>query len=1630
MEAWQPVVLTLAGRHYVLVRQILTGQKTIVWKAWMLPPEVPVPAGVQEVGLTDTGLGWLRQIRAENHPYVAGIELPEEWTRHGRWVAVKIPRPGLEGDTQEEARLLSRLVQIGQAGGVRTIGVVADLSKGMQPPILVLEWAPGVSLARATTVDLGETEKLRLALQLVEFVQTAFLYRVILTDTLKPGSIFYDEVARSLVLLDWNTVGTRPEDMREATLPILGQTFYRLFAGSLIEFPREARGFDVSGTQIGPDRDAATWDRLSYGTRSLVTDLLLKRVPGARPDEIVANLVRRVSAQRERSGAEPTQLLASARQATDPAACLNDYDLASQRGAELAESDRQRYRQALYGLLHGLPLAAHDTAWAILNWARRRFPEDVTLRWTWLVRQAAQKEPGLWESLQAVLTGAHDPAQALQAVKPLVAPHRLALRAIQAEAQLRQALAACESAPTPKGVQVLQKEMDNLRDIWVGNEFATAQWEVWLASLEKRIAVCQEKATHIHNACSRVQQQLARGTLPTDESLQTWQALQPTPALERLLQAQRRYQEDDLKAAQRLLEEVPSSVDPLIGQVQAMLRGAIAQRVTAARQAVEQALGGTSGSIIAGLQRWLAVQDNADLAGLIEAASALGKGDLHHSMAVLFAPGFPATADELVRKVCDTLRTATAAQVRRQSQAWTDQDNLQAARTLLEALERYGGADAEAKTIMWLLGQFAEVQRCVGDERPSEAYRLAYQIAPRELGKRNMPADVRARLGGWARAVFDRLVGQALRGTSEARRNEAAEWLADPSKGIETALAGAAAVLDEAVRLNPADATALLWLDAVRAFQRGRHALLSEPPQWEAAERNLAQVESSGWDATAGLAHPYAELARVGVRLERLERDVQAHVSGAGRSSGPRPEPQILAHAIEAHIQDIQRCEALKADLERLDRETWARWHDDAALERVQRVLDALQRMHNDSEAGRRQQRQHVWAAVYDEVAQGGSIADALRRVQNYCALDALSKPLTPTPEPPVPEGAFQALLAAPEHPEDTARDEWASGLADVPLQMALDWSCTWDSVAELIRRGKSADALAVAKLVRPPRPAAGEPDPVQDAIVERGRRYGQALYEQWHEKERRTVLARPVAEPPGELEALDRRRAGPGARFDLQAEARQAFKALNKRKAGSFADLFARAPAGQWYALNVEINRLRKRQQVMRWAGVAIAGAVLLIVLVAGGVYLAPRVREWVQPGPATTAAPPAATLPPPVGRLTVGEPELQQGGAETWRRIRIANTGQVSGTFALYVQPADAPIQWHDLTGRDVLTAQAMLQPGQATTFTLVLRRESPRFEPEAPVTLTLKAEGQAQPLDEEPVEPSPERLQVAFSSLSPEWIQGKDVAASGRFTPTLSGSFLAACYDAQHALQGKPAMATVVAGQSITFTCPLAAGAAGEWHVAVFPRPTALAGWQLPQTRPEGVSTEAPFNVREPRYGIGLSERVLDFDPGPVPSVGVLYTLWNTGEVKSAFTVGITGPVTNVQAITLSISVVTGITPTSQLIGTPIPLSPDTAALTPTSELTGTRLTLTPDGDSVALFPAGFELEPCSDPQSGTCQIVWLAIAIYNDAPVSKDKPARLTLEFRPHAGQGEPVPLLIEVVQTVATPVPAWLWFPVP
>jgi hypothetical protein len=1736
-EIQQFHVLTLAERHYILAKQILTGQKTIVWKAWMLPMEAIVPPGAQEVDLTDEGMNWLRQIRSEDHPYVLGIGLPGEWMQRGQWVAAKIPRPGLEGDMREEAERLERLARAGQAGKARAISVVADLTGEAEPPMLILEWAPGTSLKETPAFD--ESNGLRLALQLSEFVQRAFLHYVILTDTLKPGSIFYDDATRSLVLLDWNTVGVKPDDMREITLPILGQTFYQLFTGSLVEFSRETRGFDVSGTQIGPDWDAEAWDRLSYGTRSLVTDLLLKKIPGARPEQIASNLAKRVNRQRERYETDAKQLLASARQATGAADCLNDYDLALGNRIDEKE-DEQRYRRALYDLLRGLPLAGHNTAWAVLNWARRRFPGDITVRWAWLVRRATQGEPGLWEKLQSILKSVDQLGQTLEMTKPLASQERPAVRAMQVEAQLRVGLANCESAPTLKAAQALDADLSELQDIWLGNKFVTAYGDTWLLSLKRRVAECQERAERIQTARDEVTQQIQSQEQPTIESLERWQEVQPRPELKQLIEARRRFEEGDVKAARQLTDQMSSGLeDGLIEDVLDTLWRAIEGQIVEARRAVEQELKDREVPTTESLKAWQTVQDNVDLPGLIQAVESLEENRLERCMDALFAPDFPATPDELVQRVWNALQRASARKAKNRSRELVDQGKLQAGRILLERLDEYGKADLEAKAVLWLLDQFEKAQRYVVNHQPSEAYRVAYQETPGKLGGRDIPQDVLTMLSGWARVSFDRLVGDALHRTSSSKRDEAESWLNDPSVGIDNALAGAAAALDEAIRLNPGDAIALQRLNTIRAFQRGRYALLSDPVPWQIAESNLNQVLASGWNKIADISQPYAKSARAGALLKQLEQ----------------------VGDVEACIQAVLRCNKIEADSKQLDEQVLDQWGDDAALKRVQSIKGAVKGIHGVAysnlnsdlthwlekivvadtaleqqetcarwlallprpqpetsrmsveqwialepgsgpvskgeyerflgewgvrldtlfnyalaqahliragtyratgrdilaqshleqvqaaleaavQAGYKgpwpdgkaadagliaelhQQRRQIWTTVYKDVVRGRSIVQVLRQVEDYRDLDTLSGQHESLVQG-VPKDAFRTLRSAAKPKGDTIRnkrDEWAGALAGFSLRMGLERLRSWDSVGGLIKGGQYGEALALATWVREMKPADQGRKPVrevQEAIAKRGRWNGEQLYERW-QKKKRSDTWRAILKSYEELEQLDERYGSRHGQFDLTAEAKRAFRALNKHDRNAFAKTFAEAPVAEWSGLSIGIARLMGRQSKLKQISAGLV-VVLLSLVIALAVYqFVPPVHTWVldQVAPLTTASPPATVdVPPlPAGELTVGEPEPRQGGMEIWRAISVQNTGEVSGTFTLRVDPANVVgVQWFDADGRSVKTPETTLKSDDVVSFSLVLKRLSP-FESEPEIGLALHVKEQGAPVAMVPVLPWPGRLQVTFAMSPTMRVQQVDILASGSFTPSLDGSFLVACYDASGALQNGPVTVEGAAGQPTPFTCTLGDGAAGEWHVAAFPQPTASEGWQPPETRPaRGFPSELPFTVREQRYGIGISSApVLEFDPGPSPSVGVLYTLWNTGEVKDRLTVEIVEPLTNVQTVTLSVSVVTGITPTSRLTGT----------LSLTHTLTFTPAT---GGVPVPLFPEGFELPPCSNPQHGECEIVRLAVVIDNQTAVNAGNPARLTLMFKPCNGIGEPVELPIEVTQAVDIPlVPAWLY----
>ncbi len=1007
----QPYMLTLVGRRYLLVQGLQKGTITFVWKALELAPEDKIPSSVQELDLNSDLVREARKAKAnelrKGYPFLQTVELSQELTQTGprRWVAIKIPRLGQEAAMRSEAKILERLSKITLAPRVRVVNTIADLTdneKAHPPlpvPVLILEWAPGDDFNAIPAFK--EDEGLSLAAQLAKFTQAVLDKGIILTDTLKPGSMKYDTASRGLVLFDLNTVSDIRDDMRGKTIPLLGDIFYQLFTRSLIGVA--GHDFNVSGAQI--DSDAKEWLKLSLGTRNLVTDLLLKRIPGDNPKEIISTLVRWIEAQQQRGDSKPDQLLASARSADKPFDILNDYDLAV-RGdkTKMTQDDEQRYLCALYDMLRGLPPADHDVAWSLLNWARRCFPQDPIIRWNWLARQATQKEPALWEKLMPVLEKAGNLDQALPLLESLASSSRPTLQAMKTEASLWQELVACEAAPTSEKATSVGTRLTELQNLWLANKYNTDYGDAWLDSLQPRVEACRNKAQAISDARKAVQSQ----GLPTVESLQEWQAVQPHPELPLLIQTRQAIQDSDMVAAQNALDGLGKELkDSLSIRVRDALSVAVSKKVGEARQAIEQSLSGGSIPDIAALEEWQAVQENADLKGLAQAARLLRESKLSECIDALFAPEFPSIVpDDLMNKVWKSLQQAVVKRANEHSRKLVDatQDNWGEARAILEKLDEYDQATPETRAILLLLGKFDAVKQRIADAQSSEALRIAHRETPQELGTLDVSPDKLIQLSSWAKGVFERLLKGELGQASESKRREAEKWLDDPSVGIENALAGAAAALAEAVRLNPADALALQWLESLRAFQRGRYALLNSPISWETAESAFRVV---GWNKLVELGRPYAEISRAGATLQRLSR----------------------AMSIEGQIQAIELCGQIEIDCTNLDSRPLIMWGDT-------RLGKWAQRLPNRARWVRRQVYKALSSGLTDWL-KSLTTPDAIMRQQEIfsCWHSLLPQSEKDQETGAISEQSDSSVWAAPQVSEETkegynrALAEWGARL-------------------------------------------------------------------------------------------------------------------------------------------------------------------------------------------------------------------------------------------------------------------------------------------------------------------------------------------------------------------------------------------------------------------------------------------------------------------------------------------------------------------------------------------------------------------------------------------------------------------------
>lgn len=917
----RPHVLTLDGRQFFLVEQITTGQKTMVWKAWMLDPGVRVGDGFQRA---PDELSWLLSAHPE---YEDEQSVPEGFP--GKWVALKVPRSGFESDMRNEARQLRRLANKGQKGGARVIGVELACADDPDLPALVLEWAPGVSVNQVPPFD--EEQGIRLASQLAQFVQTASVYRLILTDTLKPGSLFYDEDTRSLVLLDWNTMGTKPEDMRDVTLPILGQTLYRLLTGELIEFSSTGRAFDVASRQIGSDRVADQWDRLSFGTRQLVTDLLLKRIPGANAGEIVTNLVHRVDTQQERVRTEPERLLSSARQATEPAGVLNHYDLAQLGGITLTEEDEKRYLEHTRLALRGVPLAASGVAWAISNWARRTYPQDIVIRWIWLARRAAERDPGLWTELEPIFdqVGQYDVVLAL--VRPL-AQESPAARLIAAEVELRRNLPDWQECPTMEKVRAFEEDLSNLKDIWQGNDFSQQYGDQWLLALEAILDDLKDKATDIRDTRNQIEERLEASQLPEMDHVDRLMDVEPSQVLDLLRQSIACLEKDEVKKARQLWSKSRQArvPDELLDRLTEEIGRQIDRRVQEARGGIRDDDAPFEGS----LEAWQGVEEQADLPGLIEANDALKRDELDGCIDVLFAPDFPSTSDELVERVWEALRQEVVQRVKERVYALTESaedaseidperwstGEVERTRSLAKRLAGIGRVeDVEVNSLGRLVEKIEEAHQSV-DTHPSNALRIVDQTASYVVKLRVDDAG-RQRLKRWATTLIERLVEEELRQQAEQQLEEAEKRL-EPggNREIPAAVREAVVFLQKADEFDPEDARASQYLEAVKDFRVGRAALIGESKEWEMAQERLERAASSEWQKLAHIASPYLKLARARTALQGLSTD----------------------GTIVRLLRSIQRCDEIEQQLGQLDPSVFIQWNDEARVqERDQLVKQA-----------------------------------------------------------------------------------------------------------------------------------------------------------------------------------------------------------------------------------------------------------------------------------------------------------------------------------------------------------------------------------------------------------------------------------------------------------------------------------------------------------------------------------------------------------------------------------------------------------------------------------------------------------------------------------------------------------------
>ena len=459
----------LLDQFYVLLRKITAGTKSVVWQAAQLDAR-PDPALARLVDLNGPDL----------IDYLRTAPAPETTTEafSDPTVALKVAKEKHEDDLLEEAASLKKLLgeRWHQPRRAQVVRLLEQRLPTPDIPVAVLEWVEGVQID-ALPEPFEERKGLFVAHQLAEVLSYLYnIYQFVLTDTLKPNSLFWSEGDQSLFLIDWNVLG-RPEEFGAHTLPIFGNTLHRMLVGKTVRWS-PPKSYNLDPVSVGGEE---AWSELTYGAMALIRQTLLADFDDTDPGELARQLSQAVEEQWGLWDLGWERLRAQAASGEGESA-IRHYDLAriKQEGGLDAEDEGRMLAELKTILVGYAERGRHAAALITLSWARQRYPYDPGkplqtqwarwARWAWLVHSAAYADG----------SGPSDSSRILvQALRDMAAEKfSRAIDALgqAAASQYRSALLAearfwsiYHRPPSSDHLQALEEIYPTLIDVWEGH---------------------------------------------------------------------------------------------------------------------------------------------------------------------------------------------------------------------------------------------------------------------------------------------------------------------------------------------------------------------------------------------------------------------------------------------------------------------------------------------------------------------------------------------------------------------------------------------------------------------------------------------------------------------------------------------------------------------------------------------------------------------------------------------------------------------------------------------------------------------------------------------------------------------------------------------------------------------------------------------------------------------------------------------------------------------------------------------------------------------------------------------------------------------------------------------------------